>query len=256
MEEKFISKAIIENYIKNFISCLEVDVAIAGAGPSGLVCGYFLADKGFNVAIFEKSLRIGGGMPGGGIMFNRIVVEKEAIGILKEIGIRVKKYNDELYVADGIETICGIAYKAVRKGVKIFNLMSVEDVVIREKRIEGVVINWTPVKIADLDVDPIAVKSKIVVDATGHDCELCRIVEKKIGGKLDTETGKVIGEGSMWAEVGEKEIIENTKEIYPGLVVCGMAANSVAGSPRMGAVFGGMFLSGKKAAEIIEEIIK
>jgi len=35
-----------------------------------------------------------------------------------------------------------------------------------------------------------------------------------------------------------------------------MAANAVAGSPRMGAVFGGMLLSGKKAAEIAIKIVK
>jgi len=256
MEEKIVSKAIIESYMKSLISCLDIDVAIAGAGPSGLICGYYLAEKGFNVAIFERSLRIGGGMPGGGMMFNRIVIEEEAVGILKEIGIKVKKYKENLYVADAIETICGLAYKTVRKGVKIFNLISVEDLVIREKKVEGVVLNWTAVGIANLHVDPLAVKSKIVVDATGHDCELCRIVEKKVGAQLRTETGKVIGERSMWAEAGEKQIVENTKEIFPGLVICGMAANAVAGSPRMGAIFGGMFLSGRKAAEIIERIIK
>jgi len=57
----------------------------------------------------------------------------------------------------------------------------------------------------------------------------------------------------MWAEEGEKQIIRNTKEVYPGLFVCGMAANAVFGSPRMGAIFGGMFLSGEKAADIIKE---
>jgi len=46
-------------------------------------------------------------------------------------------------------------------------------------------------------------------------------------------------------------LLENTKEVTPGLIVCGMAANAYFGSPRMGAIFGGMFLSGKKAAEII-----
>jgi thiamine thiazole synthase len=51
------------------------------------------------------------------------------------------------------------------------------------------------------------------------------------------------------AEVGEAEILRNTREIYPGLIVTGMAANAVFGSPRMGAIFGGMFLSGRKAAD-------
>jgi len=60
----------------------------------------------------------------------------------------------------------------------------------------------------------------------------------------------------MWAERGEREIIENTIEVYPGLMVAGMAANAVLGSPRMGAIFGGMLLSGKLAAELALKIIR
>jgi len=44
--------------------------------------------------------------------------------------------------------------------------------------------------------------------------------------------------------------MDTTKEVYPGLIVSGMAANAVHGGPRMGPVFGGMLLSGEKAAEI------
>jgi thiamine thiazole synthase len=55
----------------------------------------------------------------------------------------------------------------------------------------------------------------------------------------------------MWAEVAERFTVENTKEAYPGLFVCGMAANAVFGGPRMGPIFGGMLLSGKKAAELV-----
>jgi len=60
----------------------------------------------------------------------------------------------------------------------------------------------------------------------------------------------------MWAEVGEREIIENTREVYPGLIVAGMAANTAFGSPRMGAIFGGMLLSGKRAAEVALDILR
>jgi len=35
-------------------------------------------------------------------------------------------------------------------------------------------------------------------------------------------------------------LIKNTREVYPGLIVTGMAANAVFGSPRIGAIFGGM----------------
>ena len=67
---------------------------------------------------------------------------------------------------------------------------------------------------------------------------------------MNTPTGGVIGERSLNVELGEQTTVENTKEIYPGLFVSGMAANGVSGSFRMGPIFGGMLMSGKKAAEL------
>ena len=64
----------------------------------------------------------------------------------------------------------------------------------------------------------------------------------------------MIGERSLNVELGEQTTVEETlKEIYPGLFVSGMAANGVSGSFRMGPIFGGMLMSGKKAAELICE---
>ena len=60
----------------------------------------------------------------------------------------------------------------------------------------------------------------------------------------------------MWAEIGEKEIVDNTGEVYPGLLAIGMAANAVVGSPRMGPIFGGMLLSGRKAAGLAVDLLK
>ena len=39
------------------------------------------------------------------------------------------------------------------------------------------------------------------------------ILEKKVDGKLFTKTGKIIGEKSMNADIGERTVVENTKEI-------------------------------------------
>jgi thiamine thiazole synthase len=104
-------------------------------------------------------------------------------------------------------------------------------------------------------VDPLAIRSKLVIDATGHASEICHLVVKKMGARLKTKTGEVIGEKPMWADVGEREIIENTREVYPGLIVAGMAANAVFGSPRMGPIFGGMLLSGKRAAQLTLDVL-
>jgi len=252
MDEVIISKAITESYLKDLLDSMEVDVAIAGAGPSGMVAGYYLAKRKVKAAIFERKLSVGGGMWGGGIMFNRIVVQSEAKEILDELGILAKQYQKGYYVADAVEAVSTLCSRCVKAGTKIFNLLSVEDVMIREDdRITGLVLNWSAVSLANLHIDPLAIRAGLVIDATGHDAEICRIVARKTGAGVE-----VRGEKSMWAEVGEKEIVENTRQVCPGLLVTGMAANAVFGSPRMGAVFGGMLISGRKAAGLAMDLLK
>jgi len=64
------------------------------------------------------------------------------------------------------------------------------------------------------------------------------------------------GEGPMNAEEGEKFVVEKAGEVVPGLYVAGMAVNAVYGGPRMGPIFAGMLLSGKKTAKDILEKFK
>jgi thiamine thiazole synthase len=251
LDELTITKAIIDRFIEKFKDCLELDAAIVGGGPAGLVAGYYLGKAGYKVAMFERKLSIGGGMWGGGMMFNEIVVQEEGKSILDEFEISYNKYDENYYTADSVESVAALILKAKRAGLKIFNCISVEDVVVRKDKVSGLVIQWSPVEMAGLHVDPLVVRSKFVIDATGHDSEIVKIVEKKCEGKLFTETGAIMGEKSLWAEVGERTTVENTKEAYGNLYVAGMSANNVFGSNRMGPVFGGMLLSGKKVAEII-----
>ncbi|MFA5337476.1 MAG: sulfide-dependent adenosine diphosphate thiazole synthase [Candidatus Omnitrophota bacterium] len=255
LDEIKISKAIIESFNKKLIDALDVDVAIVGAGPAGMVCGYYLAKANKKVVLFERKLSVGGGMWGGGIMFNEIVVQDEAKRILDAFGIKNRRYEKGYYLADSIEAVSVICSKAVQSGLRIFNLMSVEDVMVRSKKVTGLVLNWTAVEMANLHVDPITMRAKFVVDATGHPAEVARIVERKSGIKLNTKTGKTLGEESMWAEVGENTIVKNSKEICPGLYACGMCANAVFGGPRMGPVFGGMLLAGEHVAKDLLKIL-
>jgi len=105
-------------------------------------------------------------------------------------------------------------------------------------------------------VDPLTARSSFVIDATGHAAEIADVISQKSGEKLLTPTGRVIGEKPMWAEKGEKALLINTKEIFPHLYVCGMAANAVFGDPRMGPIFGGMLLSGQKVAQLISKRLR
>jgi len=65
------------------------------------------------------------------------------------------------------------------------------------------------------------------------------------------------GEKSAYAELGERLVVEKTDMLIPGLYVTGMAVATVYGIPRMGPVFGGMLLSGRKVAEeVMKDLIR
>ncbi|MEF8836056.1 MAG: sulfide-dependent adenosine diphosphate thiazole synthase [Candidatus Thermoplasmatota archaeon] len=246
-----VTQRIVDRYFEEFSDHTEVDVAIAGAGPAGLVAGRYLAEMGRQVVIFERKLSPGGGMWGGGMGYPVVVVQESSVEELKKVGVEVEDTGDGYYTADSIGAVSNLLSSAIDAGARIFNMVTVEDVLYENERVNGVVINSSPIEMAGLHVDPITIRSKATLDATGHDADVCTVVEEKAG-ELDTEKGKVIGEKSMWAEVGEKTVVENTQEVFPGLWTTGMCANAVMGAPRMGPIFGGMLLSGKKAAELID----
>jgi thiamine thiazole synthase len=255
IDDLTISKSIIASYMEKFLASLEVDVALVGAGPSNLIAGYYLAKAGLKAVVFESKLAPGGGMWGGGMMFNEIVVQDDAICIVEELGIAHYPKGNGQYTMDSVEATSTIVSSCVRSGTIIFNLVKVTDVLFRQEagqsRVSGLVINWSPVETLELHVDPLGIKASFVVDGTGHPAEICRIVTRKMGVKLNTKTGGVVGEMPLWAEKGEQFTVANTGEVFPGLYVAGMAANNVFGGPRMGPIFGGMLLSGRKVAEII-----
>jgi thiamine thiazole synthase len=253
LNEITITKAIIDRYFEKFKNNLETDVAIVGGGPSGLVAGYYLAMAGKKVVLFERKLSVGGGMWGGGMMYNEIVLQQSAVHILEEFGIRYTNYQENYYTADSLEAVSTLISKAVKAGMTIFNCVSMEDVIMRTERVIGLVLNWSAVEMAGLHIDPLAVRSRFIIDATGHVTEVVRVVQKKVPGKLNTPSGKVEGERSMWSDKAETLTLENTREVFPGIYVAGMAANATYGGPRMGPIFGGMLLSGEKVArELIE----
>ena len=246
LDERIITRAILESQMETLLACTDVDVAVVGGGPSGLAAAAFIGERGLKVAIIEKKLSVGGGMWGGGMMFPRIVVQEEAKRLLDHFSIHYTPYTEGYYVASSVEAVAKLTAAACDAGVEFLTLMSVEDVMIKnEGRLCGLVINWTPVEMAGLHVDPLTIGCKYAIDATGHDAVIAHLIARK------SDAVSVKGEGFMWAERAEAHIIEHTREIFPGLVITGMAANAVAGENRMGPVFGGMLLSGEYAASLV-----
>ncbi len=248
ISDVIVSRAISQRFFEKFQSALELDTAIVGAGPAGLVAGRYLAQAGKRVALFESKLSTGGGIWGGGMLFNEIVVQSDALPVLDDFGIKYREYENGYYTADAVHTAAALAYGATSAGLTVFNACRVEDVMFSEGRVSGVVVLWSPVTAAGLHVDPLSMSAKTVLDATGHDCDIARVTVRKMGVRLDTETGDIVGEKSMWAESGERSVVEMTGRIFPGLYAAGMAAAAVHGGYRMGPIFGGMLISGKKVA--------
>lgn len=249
--EQLVSSGIVDSFFNKLRTSLEVDVAIVGGGPSGLVASYYLAKKGLRVALYERKNAPGGGMWGGAMMFNEIIVQSIALPILDEFDIEYTHYKDDYYTLDSVQATSSLIYHASKAGVRIFNNTTIEDVVFQDQKVAGIVLNWAPVQRERMHIDPLVIMAKAVIDGTGHDCDIARTLERKNDVRLNTSTGKVIGERSLSVEEAERTTVENTKEIYPGLYVCGMASNGVSGGFRMGPIFGGMLLSGKKVAELI-----
>ena len=251
--ENVISQAIVNTFSKKFISHLEVDAAIVGGGPSALVAAKYLADAGVKTAIFERKLAPGGGTWGGGMLFNEAVVQDDALGILDDFGISHAELPGApgYHTLDTVEMASGLIFGALKAGAKIFNSVSVEDIVFKAGKVNGLVINWTPVERLGMHVDPLTVISECVLDGTGHPSEIIRLASDKAKITLNTPSGKIEGERPMWVESGERSTVDNTGEYFPGLFACGMSANNVMGGYRMGPIFGGMLMSGRKAAELI-----
>jgi len=255
LDEVIITKAIVDRFCKKLTAHLENDIAIVGGGPSGLVAGYHLARAGKKVVLFERKLSVGGGMWGGGMLFNEIVVQEAALPIMNEFGISCREFQKNYYTVDSVGAISTLISKAVQAGLTVFNGITAEDVLMRKSRVTGLVLNWSAVEIARLHVDPLAVRAHYVVDATGHETAVVRLVQNKVPGKLKTPSGKIEGEKSMWSDKAESLTLRNTKEVFPGLYVTGMAANATFGGPRMGPIFGGMLLSGEKVANMLLRIL-
>ena len=255
MEEQ-ISGAIVRSFFKKLENHLAIDVAIVGAGPSGLVAARDLAKVGYKTAIYESKLAPGGGVWGGGMLMNEVVVQDDAANILHDFEITTTSLGNGFHTVDSVEMASGLIFGARKAGAVIFNTVCVEDIVIHNGVVSGVVINWNPVRRLDMHVDPIVVTARAVVDGTGHPSEVVRKAVNKAGIQIDSPTGGILGEKPMWMEDGERTTVENTKRLFPGLYASGMAANNVQGGFRMGPIFGGMLKSGRKLAGIIAEDLR
>lgn len=249
LDETEITKTILCTYHEKLLERITSDVLIVGAGPSGMMAGIDLACKGLKVALLEKRLSPGGGVWGGGMGMCEAVVQDKALPLLDDIGVKYERRHNKLYAVNAIELASGLCLKAVQSGAMIFNLIMAEDVCVHGGRVSGVVANQSLIG-GVLPVDPIVFSANAVVDATGHEAVVVQSLRKR---QLleDSIPAEPLGEGPMDAASGEAFVVDKTGEVFPGLWVSGMSVCATFGGPRMGPIFGGMLLSGRRVAELV-----
>jgi len=252
VRESQVSRAIAKEFFAWFEDYLISDVIIIGAGPSGLMAARDLARQGVKTLVVESNNYLGGGFWIGGYLMNTLTFRSPAEELLEELEIPYRWADDGLATADGPLACARLIAAACAAGARVLNVTRFEDVVVRNGRVEGAVINWAPVAAMPRQitcVDPIAVEARVVMDATGHDARVCRSLNKR--GLLEMREDC----GPMHVEESEGPIVEHTREVFPGLIACGMAVATLFGLPRMGPTFSAMLYSGRRAAEVARGIL-
>lgn len=252
VREAAITKAIVSSFSADIVNYAQSDVIIVGGGPSGLTAGYALSREGVKTLLVESNNYLGGGFWIGGYLMNKLTFRAPAQEFLEELGIPYESVEKGLFLADAPLACSTLISQACKAGLKILNATEFDDVILKNNKVEGAVVNWHAVSGLPRQItcaDPIALEAKIVIDATGHDALVAQSLAKR---KLIN----VEGFSALWVEKSEDEVVAKTGEIFPGLIATGMAVATVYGIPRMGPTFGGMLLSGLKAAQVAVKQLK
>lgn len=252
VSEAQITRAIATEFNDVLLDRVESDVIIIGAGPAGLTASRELSNMGFKVLVIEQNNYLGGGYWLGGYMMNPVTVREPAQKVWDELGVPYKQVADGLYLTPGPHAVSKLIAGACDAGVKFLNLTKFDDLVLKNGRVAGIVVNWMPVSALPRNitcVDPVALEAKMVIDASGHDSvAVKRLVDR---GLVDWK-----GMNPMYVDEGEDQVVHKTGEVFPGLVAAGMSVTETHGLARMGPTFGSMLFSGKKAAEVTATKIK
>ena len=253
ISENEITNAIVNKFAADIKNYSKTDVIVVGGGPSGLIAAREIAKQNIKVLVVERNNYLGGGFWIGGYLMNTVTIRSPGQEILEELNIPYDEVGSYLYTTSGPHACSKLIASACDAGVKFLNMTSFDDVIFKDNKVCGVVVNWTPVSSLPKQitcVDPIALESKLIIDATGHDAVVVKKLEER--GVIDN----LPGHGSMWVDKSEDLIVERTGLIHPGLIAVGMAVSTTYGLPRMGPTFSGMLYSGKIGGKIALEQLR
>ncbi|SNX83575.1 probable Thiamin biosynthetic enzyme [Melanopsichium pennsylvanicum] len=256
IKESHTSRAMTSRYMTAMMEAAVSDVVIIGAGSAGLTCAYTLAKSrpDLRITVLEASVAPGGGAWLGGQLMSGMVIRKPAHNLLVELGVEFDDEGSYVVVKHAALFTSTLMSKLLAfPNVRLFNATCCEDLIIKKdstgtQRVNGVVTNWTLVTMAhglQSCMDPQTITAPVVIGACGHDGPFGAFSVKRLSSAGLIKLGDM---RPMDMNKSEGLIVNNTREIFPGLIVSGMELSEHDGHPRMGASFGGMIGSGQKAA--------
>jgi len=142
--EIHVTKTIMNEFMDDFIdNILDTDIVIVGSGPCGVTAAKYAAELGHKTVMIERNI-YGRRDVAGGFLLPKNTVMAPAHKILEECGVRLKDAGDGLYVCDSFEMVSKMLASACDAGAKLLNSTNVEDLVLKEDHVDGVVIQWFP----------------------------------------------------------------------------------------------------------------
>lgn len=216
-----------EKVVPKILGDFEEKVAIIGAGPAGISCAYYLAEKGYKPTLFDKNKKPGGmvtyGIPS--FVMEKDVVEAE-VDVLRDMGVDIrlgvevgkditlKQLREEgykaFYIAIGCQggrgiNVPGEDAEGVMKGVDLLHTviddesyqLSGDTVVIGGGNV-AIDVSRTAVRCGSSKVTQVSLETRDIMPALPEEIELAEsegiLIQGGWGPKeILTENGKVTG---------------------------------------------------------------
>ncbi len=222
-DKHYVPKKVVPKILGDF----EEKVAIIGAGPAGISCAYYLAEKGYKPTLFDKNKKPGGmvtyGIPS--FVMEKDVVEAE-VDVLRDMGVDIrlgvevgkditlKQLREEgykaFYIAIGCQggrgiNVPGEDAEGVMKGVDLLHTviddesyqLSGDTVVIGGGNV-AIDVSRTAVRCGSSKVTQVSLETRDIMPALPEEIELAESESILIQGgwgpkEILTENGKVTG---------------------------------------------------------------
>ncbi|MFN3504950.1 MAG: FAD-dependent oxidoreductase [Caldimicrobium sp.] len=178
------------------MSSFVFDVVIVGGGPAGLACGIKLAERGINTLLLERGRFCGAKNLFGGVIYTssikeivpdfpsvepfpaeRPVTEEGYVFLSKDGAVKIlhtKKDPHEAYTALRSKFDNWLSEYAFKKGVLIASKTKVIDLLIKDGKVSGVIVDRPK---SYSDESPTEIEAKVIVLAEGVN----RILTEKLG---------------------------------------------------------------------------